>query len=74
VGDDAGLPQRDDGEAVADPQESGFLEDITQAYLHEIGATPLLTAAEEARLARAARDGALSGTAEALHQRCARVA
>ena len=57
MGDDAGLPQRDDGEAVADPQESGFLDDITQAYLHEIGATPLLTAAEEARLARAARDG-----------------
>lgn len=32
--------------------EAGFIEDITQVYLHEIGATPLLTAAQEKELAR----------------------
>lgn len=37
--------------------EAGFIEDITQVYLHEIGATPLLTAAEEKELARAVRAG-----------------
>jgi len=36
---------------------AGFIEDITQVYLHEIGATPLLTAAEEIDLARAVRAG-----------------
>jgi hypothetical protein len=25
-------------------EDSGFIEDITQVYLHEIGVTPLLTA------------------------------
>jgi RNA polymerase nonessential primary-like sigma factor len=54
---DAFLPEREDADAVPDSHESGFIEDITQVYLHEIGATPLLTAAEEVRLARAARDG-----------------
>ena len=39
------------------PHEAEFLEDITQVYLHEIGATPLLSAEEEGRVARAARDG-----------------
>lgn len=57
MGDDALLPEREDPEAVPDSHESGFIEDITQIYLHEIGATPLLTAAEEIKLARAARDG-----------------
>ena len=57
MGDDALLPEGEDAEAVADPYESGFIEDITQVYLHEIGATPLLTAAEEIKLARAARGG-----------------
>jgi len=57
MGDDAFLPEREDAEAVPDSYESGFIEDITQVYLHEIGATPLLTAAEEIRLARAARAG-----------------
>ena len=57
MGDDAAPAERDDAEAAADSHDSGFLEDITQVYLHEIGATPLLTAAEEIRLARAARDG-----------------
>ena len=57
MGDEAALPEREDAQAAADSHESGFLEDITEAYLHEIGATPLLTPAEEIRLARAARDG-----------------
>lgn len=40
--------------------EDGFVEDITQLYLHEIGATPLLTAAGEKELARALRAGDFS--------------
>ncbi len=55
--DDALLPDREDSEAAADAHESAFIEDITQVYLHDIGVTPLLTAAEEISLARAARDG-----------------
>jgi len=54
---DAFLPEREEIGAVPDSHESGFVEDITQIYLHEIGATPLLTAVEEIKLARAARDG-----------------
>ncbi|MCX7154967.1 MAG: RNA polymerase sigma factor RpoS [Rhodocyclales bacterium] len=57
MGGDTFLPEREDAEAVPDSHESGFIEDITQVYLHEIGATPLLTAVEEVKLARAARDG-----------------
>ena len=63
MNDDALLPERDAAdaasaaEAIADSHESGFIEDITQFYLHEIGATPLLTAAEEIKLARAVRAG-----------------
>ncbi|MDA8256814.1 MAG: RNA polymerase sigma factor RpoS [Betaproteobacteria bacterium] len=57
MSDDAFLPERDDAEVAPDSHESGFIEDITQVYLHEIGATPLLTAAEEVRLARAAHAG-----------------
>ncbi|MCK9389221.1 MAG: RNA polymerase sigma factor RpoS [Sulfuritalea sp.] len=57
MSDDAVLPERENTEVVADSHESGFIEDITQVYLHEIGATPLLTAAEEAKLARAVRAG-----------------
>jgi RNA polymerase nonessential primary-like sigma factor len=37
--------------------EEGFLDDITQLYLNEIGATPLLKPAEELSLARAVRAG-----------------
>ena len=37
--------------------EEGFLDDITQLYLNEIGATPLLKPAEELALARAALRG-----------------
>ncbi len=51
---DAFLPERDAAEEIPDLHDSGFVEDITQVYLHEIGATPLLTAAEEIKLARAA--------------------
>lgn len=57
MGDDAGLPECDKTTPVADSYESGFIEDITQVYLHEIGATSLLTAAEELDLSRAARSG-----------------
>jgi RNA polymerase nonessential primary-like sigma factor len=57
MSDDAFVPERDDAEAVPESHESGFIEDITQVYLHEIGATPLLTAAEEVKLARAAHAG-----------------
>ncbi|MCE9568571.1 MAG: RNA polymerase sigma factor RpoS [Rhodocyclales bacterium] len=57
MADDAFLPEREDAEVVPDPREPGLLEDITQVYLHEIGATPLLSAAEEVRLARAAHAG-----------------
>lgn len=35
----------------------GFVEDITQLYLHEIGATPLLSAEQERTLATAVRAG-----------------
>src|SRR5574338_1161420 len=44
-------------EAPAPPYESEFLSDVTQLYLNEIGANPLLTAEEEARLARLVRKG-----------------
>jgi RNA polymerase nonessential primary-like sigma factor len=60
MGDDALLPEREDADVVPDSFESGFIEDITQVYLHDIGATPLLTAGEEITLARAARDGDFS--------------
>jgi RNA polymerase nonessential primary-like sigma factor len=40
-----------------DDGDNGFIEDITQVYLNEIGHTPLLTAGEEQRLARAVRAG-----------------
>jgi RNA polymerase nonessential primary-like sigma factor len=44
-------------EAPAPAYESEFLSDVTQLYLNEIGANPLLTAEEEARLARRVRTG-----------------
>lgn len=48
-------------EVFASPQgpaaESDFLSDVTQLYLNEIGANPLLTAEEELRLARLVRSG-----------------
>jgi len=57
MGNEASLRHADDPDGADGQHESGFLEDITQVYLHEIGATPLLSAAEEVGLARAARDG-----------------
>jgi DNA-directed RNA polymerase specialized sigma subunit len=47
----------EDADSGHEAEDSGFIEDITQVYLHEIGVTPLLTAAEEVRLARAAHAG-----------------
>ncbi|MFN4064742.1 RNA polymerase sigma factor RpoS [Azoarcus communis] len=48
-------------EVFADRQapviENEFLSDVTQIYLNEIGANPLLTADEEAALARRVRQG-----------------
>jgi len=43
--------------AHAPAGEEGFLDDVTQLYLNEIGATRLLSAEEELALARAARAG-----------------
>ncbi len=37
--------------------EAGFFSDVTQHYLNEIGASPLLSADEEVRLARLVRSG-----------------
>jgi RNA polymerase nonessential primary-like sigma factor len=44
-------------DAPAPVHESEFLSDVTQLYLNEIGANPLLTAVEEAALARRVRRG-----------------
>ena len=44
-------------EADSGGGEVDFIEDVTQIYLNEIGAGPLLTPAEELALARAARAG-----------------
>jgi len=48
------------GDAPELGEDSGFVEDITRVYLHEIGATPLLTAEQEQTLARASRAGDFS--------------
>jgi RNA polymerase nonessential primary-like sigma factor len=64
------MSQGSDGE-VPDPLDAddvhelvagdrGVVEDLTQLYLHEIGATPLLSVAEERLLSRAARAGEFS--------------
>ena len=67
MGDDAIPEDSEDAEAVdaqvaaghgpAFDDDSSFVEDITHVYLHEIGATSLLTAAEELTLSRAAHAG-----------------
>ncbi|NMG45197.1 RNA polymerase sigma factor RpoS [Aromatoleum toluvorans] len=44
-------------ERVAPAFENEFLSDVTQIYLNEIGANPLLTAEEEGALARRVRAG-----------------
>lgn len=43
--------------AEAAPAETEFFNDVTQLYLNEIGANPLLTAAEELALSRRAKQG-----------------
>ena len=55
--DDAFAGRGEEADSGPDGEDAGFIEDITQVYLHEIGVTPLLTAAEEVRLARAAHAG-----------------
>ena len=47
-------------EPVQTPPENEFLNDVTQIYLNEIGANPLLTADEEVALARRVRLGDFS--------------
>jgi len=47
-------------ERAAPAFENEFLSDVTQIYLNEIGANPLLTADEEAALARRVRTGDFS--------------
>ena len=42
---------------AADVGEVEFIDDVTQLYLNDIGASPLLTAREEVALARAIRQG-----------------
>jgi len=44
-------------DAVALARDDEFLDDVTQIYLNEIGATRLLTPQEELSLSRRARDG-----------------
>ena len=41
----------------AQPAENDLLSDVTQLYLNEIGANPLLSPAEELRLSRLVREG-----------------
>jgi RNA polymerase nonessential primary-like sigma factor len=55
---DAGAAAQEEQEEARELYgEDGFLDDITQLYLNEIGATPLLSPEEELALARAARAG-----------------
>ena len=52
------IPADIGADAVVSPAgEEGFLDDITQLYLHEIGGSSLLTADEEKSLSRAMRAG-----------------
>jgi RNA polymerase nonessential primary-like sigma factor len=55
---DPNQADEDPGDLAHEPAgEDGFLEDVTQLYLNEIGATPLLKPARELLLARATRAG-----------------
>ncbi|WP_131110781.1 RNA polymerase sigma factor RpoS [Sulfuricystis thermophila] len=51
------LPSNDREASTELGGEDGFLDDVTQLYLNEIGATPLLKPEEELKLARAVRAG-----------------
>ena len=56
--DAAEVPADIGADAVTPPVgEDGFLDDITQLYLHEIGSSSLLTGDEEKSLSRAMRAG-----------------
>jgi RNA polymerase nonessential primary-like sigma factor len=48
------------GDPAPPPFESEFLNDVTQIYLNEIGANPLLTAQEEGALTRRVKNGDFS--------------
>lgn len=48
------------GDPAPPPFESEFLNDVTQIYLNEIGANPLLTAEEEGVLTRRVKNGDFS--------------
>ena len=50
-------PEVSESAESAASARSGFLNDVTQLYLNDIGANPLLSAAEELTLARAVRTG-----------------
>lgn len=52
-----GLDDEATERTARDVEDDSFFDDITQLYLHEIGATRLLTADEEKSLARAAHAG-----------------
>ena len=59
--DEEGFLEAAEKDLAEEPDGTGgevdFIEDLTQIYLNEIGAGPLLTPAEELALARAARAG-----------------
>lgn len=52
----AAVPEAEPVAEVGTP-DTEFLNDVTQLYLNEIGANPLLTPEQERALSRAARDG-----------------
>ena len=53
-------PESADAADAIDSARTGFLNDVTQLYLNDIGASPLLTAVEELTLARLVRAGDFS--------------
>ena len=53
-------PESADPADAIDSARTGFLNDVTQLYLNDIGASPLLTAVEELTLARLVRAGDFS--------------
>lgn len=55
--DDIDAVDVDDVVAIDPAADVEFIDDVTQLYLNEIGGSPLLTAKEEVKLARAVRAG-----------------